>query len=151
MPEILEEVFLPGRHSIVVSGMHGKTTTTAMLAWIFHVAGKLDPTMGGPDIDQAQGLTSRRRSLYLRNAAEKEVEFLKIFDGPSVTECYARRPSVVPQQALALANQIGDSNERSRTVLLTAEAMARAGKAEAVPAAREFRLGGCPSCERCCQ
>ena len=40
LPEILEEVFLPGRHSIVVSGTHGKTTTTAMLAWIFHVAGK---------------------------------------------------------------------------------------------------------------
>jgi UDP-N-acetylmuramate: L-alanyl-gamma-D-glutamyl-meso-diaminopimelate ligase len=40
LPEMLEEVFLPGRHSIVVSGTHGKTTTTAMLAWIFHTAGK---------------------------------------------------------------------------------------------------------------
>jgi UDP-N-acetylmuramate: L-alanyl-gamma-D-glutamyl-meso-diaminopimelate ligase len=40
MPEILEEVFLPGKHSIVVSGTHGKTTTTAMLAWIFETAGK---------------------------------------------------------------------------------------------------------------
>ncbi len=40
MPEILEEVFLPGRHSIVVSGTHGKTTTTAMLAWVFQIAGK---------------------------------------------------------------------------------------------------------------
>jgi len=40
LPEILEEEFLPGRHSIVVSGTHGKTTTTAMLAWIFHAAGK---------------------------------------------------------------------------------------------------------------
>jgi len=40
LPETLEGVFLPGKHSIVVSGTHGKTTTTAMLAWIFHVAGK---------------------------------------------------------------------------------------------------------------
>jgi UDP-N-acetylmuramate: L-alanyl-gamma-D-glutamyl-meso-diaminopimelate ligase len=40
MPEILEEVFLPERHSIVVSGTHGKTTTTAMLAWIFQTGGK---------------------------------------------------------------------------------------------------------------
>jgi UDP-N-acetylmuramate: L-alanyl-gamma-D-glutamyl-meso-diaminopimelate ligase len=40
MPEILEEVFLPNRHSMVVSGTHGKTTTTAMLAWIFQTAGK---------------------------------------------------------------------------------------------------------------
>lgn len=40
LPEMLEEVFLPGKHSIVVSGTHGKTTTTAMLAWIFQAAGK---------------------------------------------------------------------------------------------------------------
>ena len=40
LPEILEEVFLPGKHSIVVSGTHGKTTTTAMLAWVFHSAGR---------------------------------------------------------------------------------------------------------------
>jgi hypothetical protein len=71
---------------------------------LLYVSGDLDPAMGGPDIDHQQGLVSKRRSLYLRSAAEKEVEFLKIFDGPSVTECYLRRPTVVPQQALALAN-----------------------------------------------
>src|SRR6185436_4755670 len=71
---------------------------------LLYVSGDLDPAIGGPEIDHNQGLTSKRRSLYLRSAAEKEVEFLKIFDGPSVTECYMRRPSVVPQQALALAN-----------------------------------------------
>jgi hypothetical protein len=71
---------------------------------LLYVSGSLDPAMGGPEIDHKQGLNSKRRSLYLRLAAEKEVEFLKIFDGPSVTECYERKPSVVPQQALALAN-----------------------------------------------
>ena len=71
---------------------------------VLHVSGSLDATMGGPEIDHQQGLTARRRSLYLRFAAEKEVEFLKIFDGPAVTECYLRHPTVVPQQALALAN-----------------------------------------------
>ena len=71
---------------------------------LLYVSGGLDLAMGGPDIDHKQGLTSKRRSIYLRLAAEKEVEFLKIFDGPSVTECYERKPSVVPQQALALAN-----------------------------------------------
>jgi hypothetical protein len=71
---------------------------------LLYVTGSLDLTRGGPDIDHKLGLSSKRRSLYLRLAAEKEVEFLKIFDGPSVTECYERRPSVVPQQALALAN-----------------------------------------------
>ncbi len=40
MPEILKEFFLPGHDSIVVAGTHGKTTTTSMLAWIFHCAGR---------------------------------------------------------------------------------------------------------------
>ncbi len=71
---------------------------------LLYVAGDLDPAMGGPDIDHREGLTSKRRSLYLRLAAEKEVEFLRLFDGPTVTECYQRRPSVIPQQALALGN-----------------------------------------------
>jgi UDP-N-acetylmuramate: L-alanyl-gamma-D-glutamyl-meso-diaminopimelate ligase len=48
MPQIVEDYFLPGRTSIVVAGTHGKTTTTAMLAWIFHVAGrKPDFLIGG--------------------------------------------------------------------------------------------------------
>jgi hypothetical protein len=71
---------------------------------LLHVAGTLDLTRGGPDIDQKLALTSPRRSIYLRHAAEKQAEFLQIFDGPSVTECYERRPSVMPQQALALGN-----------------------------------------------
>ena len=40
MPQTLEELFLPGHTPIVVAGTHGKTTTTAMLAWIFHFAGR---------------------------------------------------------------------------------------------------------------
>jgi hypothetical protein len=71
---------------------------------IFYVAGKLDLTRGGPDIDHAQGLTVPRRSIYFRHAAEKQMEFLKLFDCAAVTECYERHESVTPQQALALAN-----------------------------------------------
>src|SRR5579863_1954854 len=40
MPRIIEDYFLPGRDSIVVAGTHGKTTTTAMLAWVFQTAGR---------------------------------------------------------------------------------------------------------------
>lgn len=40
MPRIIEDHFLPGHDSIVVAGTHGKTTTTAMLAWIFQTAGR---------------------------------------------------------------------------------------------------------------
>lgn len=34
LPETLEKYILPHKHSIVVSGTHGKTTTTSMMAWI---------------------------------------------------------------------------------------------------------------------
>ena len=40
MAQLIEEYFLAGKSSIVVAGTHGKTTTTAMLAWIFQVAGR---------------------------------------------------------------------------------------------------------------
>ena len=69
-----------------------------------YVTGQLDLAMGGPDIDYAQGLVNKRRSLYFRHAAEKQMLFLKLFDCANVGECYERRTSVVPQQALALAN-----------------------------------------------
>ncbi|MBI3464669.1 MAG: DUF1553 domain-containing protein, partial [Planctomycetes bacterium] len=71
---------------------------------VLHVAGQLDATLGGPDIDHNLGLTSRRRSIYFRTAYEKQMTFLTLFDQASVTECYRRSESVVPQQALALAN-----------------------------------------------
>jgi hypothetical protein len=71
---------------------------------VFFVSGRLDATMGGPDIDYHEGLTRPRRSLYFRHAQEKQMEFLKLFDCAAVTECYQRKDSVLPQQALALAN-----------------------------------------------
>jgi UDP-N-acetylmuramate: L-alanyl-gamma-D-glutamyl-meso-diaminopimelate ligase len=42
MAAALETRFLAGRHAIVVAGTHGKTTTSAMLAWVLHHAGR-DP------------------------------------------------------------------------------------------------------------
>jgi UDP-N-acetylmuramate: L-alanyl-gamma-D-glutamyl-meso-diaminopimelate ligase len=43
LPDTLYDFFLRTREPIVVAGTHGKTTTTAMLAWIFQAAGK-DPS-----------------------------------------------------------------------------------------------------------
>src|SRR5438034_4366253 len=40
MAETVKELFIRGKQSIVVAGTHGKTTTTAMLAWILEVAGR---------------------------------------------------------------------------------------------------------------
>src|SRR4030081_683482 len=39
LPEVLKNYFLRGRHNLVVTGTHGKTTTTALLAWIMETAG----------------------------------------------------------------------------------------------------------------
>jgi len=39
LPQLLHDEFLRGREVLVVAGTHGKTTTTSMLAWMFHTAG----------------------------------------------------------------------------------------------------------------
>jgi len=44
MSDILREEFIEGKKSIVITGTHGKTTTTALVAWILETA-KLDPTV----------------------------------------------------------------------------------------------------------
>jgi UDP-N-acetylmuramate: L-alanyl-gamma-D-glutamyl-meso-diaminopimelate ligase len=38
-PQWLADHILPGRHVLAVAGTHGKTTTTAMLAWVLQEAG----------------------------------------------------------------------------------------------------------------
>src|SRR5437763_12793454 len=69
-----------------------------------YVAGSIDLTRGGPDLDPNQGLMLPRRSLYFRATKEKKVEFLSLFDSPNPVECYRRSESIAPQQALAMAN-----------------------------------------------
>jgi UDP-N-acetylmuramate: L-alanyl-gamma-D-glutamyl-meso-diaminopimelate ligase len=39
LPELVRDRFLAGKHSIVVAGTHGKTTTTSLLAWVLETAG----------------------------------------------------------------------------------------------------------------
>jgi hypothetical protein len=78
--------------------MEAETVRDSILA----VAGSLDPSRGGPEIDDAQ--STRRRSLYIAHTPDISVPFLKMFDAPNPVECYERNESVIPQQALALAN-----------------------------------------------
>ena len=40
LPEVLKNYFLRGKHNLVVTGTHGKTTTTALLAWIMEKGGR---------------------------------------------------------------------------------------------------------------
>lgn len=71
---------------------------------VLHVSGELDASTGGPDLDYEQGLKSTRRSLYFRHAPEKQMTFLRLFDAASPNECYRRKESIIPQQALAMVN-----------------------------------------------
>jgi hypothetical protein len=64
----------------------------------------LDTKVGGPDISHDSGETVYRRSLYFRTAYEKQMTMMVLFDAANPSECYIRRPSIVPQQALVLAN-----------------------------------------------
>ena len=40
LPELLKEFFIRGKRSLVVTGTHGKTTTTSLLTWVFEHNGK---------------------------------------------------------------------------------------------------------------
>jgi UDP-N-acetylmuramate: L-alanyl-gamma-D-glutamyl-meso-diaminopimelate ligase len=40
MPQAISSLFLEGRHPIVISGTHGKTTTAALMTWVLESAGR---------------------------------------------------------------------------------------------------------------
>ncbi len=80
---------------------------------VLAVGNILDDAMGGPDISETEGERSLRRSVYFRHAYEKQMTMMVMFDAASPSECYRRRPSVIPQQALVLANsQLARSSSR---------------------------------------
>ncbi len=56
LPEVVKQFFLRGCHNLVVTGTHGKTTTTALLAWILTYA-KMKPgyVIGGLPRNLGQG------------------------------------------------------------------------------------------------
>ncbi|KAF0179476.1 MAG: hypothetical protein FD161_1316 [Limisphaerales bacterium] len=70
---------------------------------LLHLAGTLDPKIGGPTIDPKRE-DSLRRSFYFTQSPEDLNKFLEMFDNANTKECYRRDESILPQQALALAN-----------------------------------------------
>jgi len=70
---------------------------------LLSLAGRLDPTLGGPSIPVSME-GSQRRSLYFVHSHNEHQKFLALFDDANVLECYRRADSIVPQQALALEN-----------------------------------------------
>jgi UDP-N-acetylmuramate: L-alanyl-gamma-D-glutamyl-meso-diaminopimelate ligase len=61
LPEAIRDYFLWGARSVVIAGTHGKTTTTALAAWLLTSA-QLDPTMlvGGIALNFGQQGSSYR-------------------------------------------------------------------------------------------
>ncbi|MFN7932474.1 MAG: DUF1553 domain-containing protein [Bryobacteraceae bacterium] len=109
------------------------------------VAGTLDPQMGGPELDGTKALELKRRSIYIEHTPDVPVPFLKIFDQANPAECYQREESVVPHQALALANS---ELSRQQAALLTKRLKDEGqNSTQFVRAAFETVLGRLPSAE----
>lgn len=68
---------------------------------LLYVSGRLDSTIGGPEEKDENSL---RRGMYFKQSAYGQTEFLRVFDVANPAECYQRSESIMPQQALAMAN-----------------------------------------------
>ena len=76
LPETLKQFFLRGRHNLVVTGTHGKTTTTSLLAWIFESAGeKPGYLIGGIPSNLGQGACLRESKHFIIEGDEYDTAF----------------------------------------------------------------------------
>jgi len=76
LPEVLKDHFLRGRHNLVVTGTHGKTTTTALLAWIMENAGrKPGYLIGGLPKNLGQGARLNDSKYFVIEGDEYDTAF----------------------------------------------------------------------------
>lgn len=76
MPELLKEFFLRGKRCLVVAGTHGKTTTSALLAWVFEHAG-LNPSylIGGLPLNFGRGCHLTESEWFILEGDEYDTAF----------------------------------------------------------------------------
>src|SRR3989440_7260190 len=76
LPELLKEFFIRGRRSVVVTGTHGKTTTTSLLAWVFEHNG-LNPSylIGGIPNNLGQGARFTESEWFIIEGDEYDTAF----------------------------------------------------------------------------
>ena len=130
LPETLKQFFLSGKHNLVVTGTHGKTTTTSLLTWILECAG-LAPAylIGGIAKNLGQGCSlhpSRhvviegdeydtaffdKRSKFLHYLPELvivnnlEFDHADIFkDLDEIKASFRRLMNIVPENGIVLVN-----------------------------------------------
>ena len=76
LPEVLKNYFLRGRHNLVVTGTHGKTTTTGLLAWIMEKAGrKPGYLIGGIPKNLGQGARLNHSKYFVIEGDEYDTAF----------------------------------------------------------------------------
>lgn len=110
---------------------------------VLYLAGQLDTTIGGPD---EKDINSPRRGMYFKQTPYGQIEFLKLFDVANPAECYQRSESIVPQQALALANStLSLTMARKLAQGLSRQVDGKDGPSAFVAAAFESVLGRPPS------
>lgn len=130
LPETLKEFFLRGRRNLVVTGTHGKTTTTSLLTWILESAGLAPGYMIGGlpvNLDQSARLAPSKHFIiegdeYDTSFADKRSKFIHYlpelvivnnieFDHADIFEnlaaiqvTFKRLLNIVPRNGLVLVN-----------------------------------------------
>jgi UDP-N-acetylmuramate: L-alanyl-gamma-D-glutamyl-meso-diaminopimelate ligase len=76
LPELLKEHFIRGKRSLVVTGTHGKTTTTSLLTWVFEHNG-LNPSylIGGIPTNLGQGARFTDSEWFIIEGDEYDTAF----------------------------------------------------------------------------
>jgi len=76
LPELVKEFFIAGKRVIVVAGTHGKTTTAALLTWVFEHNG-LNPSymIGGIPINLGQGARFTDSQWFIIEGDEYDTAF----------------------------------------------------------------------------
>ena len=160
LPELLKDVFLPGKRSLVVTGTHGKTTTTSLLTWVFeHNGARPSFLIGGIPENLGQGARFTdsewfilegdeydtaffdKRSKFVHYRPEVavvnnlEMDHADIFDGvASIQRSFSQFIRLIPRNGLLLAN--GDD---ANVVPLLAEAKHYPAKRFGLGEANDFR------------
>ena len=130
LPELLKEYFIRGKRSLVVTGTHGKTTTTSLLAWVFEHNG-LNPSflIGGIPNNFSQGARFTDSEWFIIEGDEYDTAFFDkrskfvhympevvilnnlefdhadIFSGlPEIQTSFKRLINLIPRNGQLLAN-----------------------------------------------
>ncbi len=76
LPLALKDFFIRGKHSVVVAGTHGKTTTSSLIAWMLEVAGKKPGFLiGGIPLNFNQGFKLDSGDIFVVEGDEYDSAF----------------------------------------------------------------------------